>query len=120
MALYQSDTACAVADGKIGFVVPASMNGMDLSALVASCTGAVGTTGTMDVQVRRLRAGAEVNMLSVALTIDSGEWTNLTAETGYTIDTDNDDLATGDVIFFDVDGVHTTPAEGLTITATAA
>jgi hypothetical protein len=52
-------------------------------------------------------------MLSTKITVASGDYT---ASDGV-VDTDNDDLQTGDLILVDVDAVHTTPAQGLWVTA---
>ena len=115
--ITESDTDTAVADGKSGWSVPVSMNGMVLSALVATVHTA-GTTGTTDIQVRRRRDTTDADMLSTKLTIDSGETRSTTAATAAVINTSNDDLASGDLIFIDVDAVSTTAAKGLTVTLT--
>jgi hypothetical protein len=105
-----SGTACAVADGVDAFVVPSSLNGWDLVAATASSYSA-GATGTMDIQVRRSRAGTDADMLSTKITINDGAYT---ASDGV-VNAANNDLATGDLIFIDVDAVHTTPANGLSV-----
>jgi hypothetical protein len=110
-----STEACAVANGTIGFVVPAAMAGMDLTDCVASVHTA-GTTGTMSVMVRRRRATTDADMLSTALTIDSAETSSTTAATAHAINGANDDLNEGDTIYVDIDGIHTTPATGLSVT----
>jgi hypothetical protein len=116
MAIFDSATDCATGNGTIGFVVPAGMNNMDLVDVTAAVTGTLGTGGTMDVMVRRQRAAATADMLSVAVTLGPTEW----HISDGTINTANDDLATGDRIFIDVDAVHsTTAAKGLSVTLTA-
>lgn len=118
IAITESDTDSAVADGKVGMLIPAALNGMNLVAVVSGVHTA-GTTGTTDVQARRRRVTTDADMLSTKLTIDSGETTSKTAATPAVINAANDDLATGDIIFFDVDAISTTPAKGLVVTATA-
>lgn len=113
-SLVDSDTACAVEDGVIYFVVPSILNGYTLTGAVASVTGAVGVTGTMDIQIRRKRSGVDTDMLTSPISIASGAWT---ASNG-TIDTSNDEVQTGDVVSVDIDTIHTTPAEGLAISLT--
>ena len=118
IAVFDSDVNCAAGDGKLGFCVPATMAGMDVTDIV--CTSyTAGTTGTMDVQLRRRRVATDVDVLSTVVTVDSTEPSSITAATGHTIDTANDDLLEGDLLFIDVDAVQTTPAKGLTVTVTA-
>lgn len=114
---FPAGTNVAVGDGTTAFVVPAFMNGMNLVAAVAGVHTA-GTTGTMDIQIRRRRSTTNADMLTVKLTIDSTEADSTTAATGITIDSANDDIQTGDKIYIDVDAVHTTPAQGLSTTLT--
>ena len=51
-------------------------------------------------------------MLSTKITIDSTETSTTTAATPAVINTSNDDVATGDIIYLDVDAVQTTKAKG--------
>ena len=101
----------ATGDGQAWFVVPACLNGMNLVGVVATVATA-GTTGTADFQLRRVRSGSAVDMLSTKITIDSTETTTTTAATPAVINTSNDDVATGDIIYLDVDAVQTTKAKG--------
>ena len=68
MAVHESDDSVVVADGKVAFTVPAEMNGYDLIDVVAS-VHTKGVTGTTDIQLRRRRAGSDVDMLSTKITI---------------------------------------------------
>lgn len=101
----------ATGDGQAWFVVPACLNGMNLVGVVATVATA-GTTGTADFQLRRVRSGSAVDMLSTKITIDSTETSTTTAATAAVINTSNDDVATGDIIYLDVDAVQTTKAKG--------
>ena len=101
-----TDTATGNSQKK--FRVPASMNGMNLIAVHAEVETA-GTTGTMDIQIRNATQTAD--MLSTVITIDSTETGSDTAATPAVIDTAEDDVATNDIIYVDVDAVHTTPAK---------
>lgn len=118
MAVFDSDVVCATGDGKLGFCVPATMSGMNIVDIVATSHTA-GTTGTMNIQLRRRRVATDVDVLSTVATVDSTEPSSVTAATGHTINTANDDVLEGDLLFIDVDAVHTTPALGLTVTVTA-
>lgn len=112
--VFDDSTDCATGDGAgdVFFRVPSTLNGFDLVG-VAACCQTAGTTGTMDVQIHNVTDTAD--MLSTKLTIDTGETDTATAATPAVIDTDNDDVATGDQLRIDVDAVHTTPAKGLLV-----
>jgi hypothetical protein len=113
IAIFESDTSVATGDGKIAFTVPATLNSLDLTAATAS-VHTQGVTGTTNVMIRRRRSGSDVNMLSTAITIGA----EYHASDGV-IDTNNDDINTGDQIYFDVDAVHSGTAPlGLSVTAT--
>jgi len=91
-------------DGKAYIRIPEDMNGLVLSAVGASCSTA-GTSGATSVQIRRVRAGVSADMLTTNITIDQDETDSSTAATPAVIDTGNDDVQTGDQIFFDIDSV---------------
>ncbi len=100
-------------DSKAKIIIPADINGMNLVSVNANAETA-GTTGTMDIQINN--AIQAVDMLSTLLTIDSGETSSKDAAVPAVIDTDNDNVATDDELYVDVDAVQTTPAEGLIVT----
>lgn len=106
-------TATATGDGKFYFIIPSSMNGMDLVEVNARVITA-GTTNTTDIQIANVTQAAD--MLSTKMTIDSAETSTSTAATPAVIDTGNDDVATNDLIRVDIDAVSTTPAQGLIVT----
>jgi len=56
-SVVAADTDCAVADGLAGFVVPASMNGFNLTGVTAA-NSVLGVTGSCDIQLRRVRQTA--------------------------------------------------------------
>jgi len=112
--VYDSDVDVAVADGKVAWNVPAIYNGWNVTDVIASVY-TKGVTGTTDVQIRRYRAGVSVDVLSTKITIEDEYFA-----TDGVIDTDNDDLATGDMFFVDVDAIHTTPPKGLFVSVTIA
>ncbi len=105
-------TDVSTGDGKLYIPIPPEVNGMNLVAVWFQNVTA-GTTGTMDIQVARIRAGAAVDTLSTKATIDSTETDTTTAATPYVINTSNDDMATNDTLRIDIDAVHTTAAKGL-------
>lgn len=116
-------TNTATGDGKAMLRIPNWMQGYtvtDQEAYVST----PGTTGTLDVQLRRNRrtnatTRANADILSTKLTIDTTEYDSQDAATPAVINASNDDLNPGDVLFVDVDAVHTTPAQGLTVEVVA-
>lgn len=114
LPIFPPATDTATGDGKAFIRVPAELNGMNLTG-VAMAVSTAGATGTTDVQIHRVRAAASVDMLSTKLTIDSAEVDTSTAATPAVIDAANDDVATGDQIYIDVDAVSTTKAKGLIV-----
>jgi hypothetical protein len=110
--VFGSDEQAITGNGTAGFLVPAQLNGFDLVAAVAA-VHTQGVTGTTDIQLRRRRAGSDADMLSTKITIGAEYY----AADGV-INTSNDDVATGDLIYPDVDAVHTTAPYGLTVTMT--
>jgi hypothetical protein len=105
-------TNTATGDGQAFVRIPSVLNGYNLVA-VAAHVYAAGTTNTTDIQLRRVRSGSAVDMLSTKITIDSTEVDTLTAAAAAVINASNDDVNTGDIIAVDVDAVSTTPATGL-------
>lgn len=106
-------------DGQTGFEIPAELNGFNLVA-VRKTVDTAGTTGTDDTQIRRVRSGTPADMLSTKMTIDSTETSTATAATPAVINTSNDDVATGDMIYIDQDAVQTTKAKGGVVSLTFA
>lgn len=112
LLIKDSDTDCATGDGKDFFTVPPEMNGMNLINVNASVY-TPGTTNLMSIQIRRVRGATPADMLSGLLAFGSP---NVYTSNNGLINTDYDDLVTGDKIFVDVDAIHTTPARGLSVT----
>jgi hypothetical protein len=101
-------TELAVADGVGYIIIPAECNGMNLISARADVITA-GTTNASTFDIYNVTDST--SMLSSAISIASGA----TSGTG-TIDTDHDDVATGDIIRIDVDTLSTTKPKGLIIT----
>lgn len=104
-------TVLTTGDGKIVFVVPESMNGMNLVKAHAMVS-TVSSSWLPTVQIRNVTDS--VDMLSTRITIDTNEYTSYTAATAPVIDTTKDDVATWDRIAVDVD-VAGTDTKWLTI-----
>jgi len=122
MEVVYATTALTTGDGKQYFVVPANLNGYELTACIA-VVYAKSSSGTPTIQIARGRqanpasAFLFVDMLSTLITIDANEYSSEDATTAYVINTSNDDIATGDLIRVDVD-VAGTATTGLYLTLT--
>lgn len=99
-------------DGQAALPIPADFNGWTVVGTPMAQVGTAGTTGTTDFQLRRVRSGAAVDVFSTKLTIDSGSITSVGATTPPVINASNDDLATGDWFYIDVDALSTTAPLG--------
>lgn len=105
------ETATSTGDGKGRYIIYNSVGSANLVSVHAEVV-TPGTTGTLDIQIHNIDNG--VDMLSTKLTVNSGETGSDTA-TAAVINTSNDHVDKYDVLRFDIDAVHTTPAEGLTL-----
>jgi hypothetical protein len=96
-------------DGAMYFTCPTELNGMNLVAVSASTIGA-GTGVTVQI-ARGRRSAADgaltfADMLSTAITIDTGEYDSANAATPAVINASNDDIVVStyvDVLRIDVD-----------------
>lgn len=116
MVLSPSES-CATGDGAgdVAFRVPATINGWNLVGVGFGTTTA-GTTGNFDIQIRNATQSAD--MLTTKMRVETGETDTVTSAQPGTIDTGNDDVATGDKIYFDIDSCQTTPALGALVSLT--
>lgn len=106
-------SALTTGDGRAFIRIPSTLNGMNLVAVAAS-VDTVSSSGLPTVQLRRKRSGSDADMLSTKLTIDASETDSSSAATAAVINTSNDDVATADRIYIDVD-VAGTGAKGLLV-----
>jgi len=90
--------------------IPPSLVGHDLVDLWFGHSVAGAGSGTTTLQIQRVRSGANVDMLTTPLTIDSTELGSDTATTQPEIDPANDDLALRDQLLFVVEGLPATTA----------
>ncbi|MBU2479515.1 MAG: hypothetical protein KJ760_00330, partial [Proteobacteria bacterium] len=112
--IHDSDVDTAVADGKQFFAVPAYMNGWELVDVVASVSDLnSAASGATTVVIRRVRGATAANMTSTGVTVGFGEYT----ASDEVVDTSNDELATGDKIFVDIDTVCSPVHKGASVTA---
>ena len=116
----QATESLAVGDGIAYLRIPSDLNGMDLIS-VAAAVNTTSSSGNPTFQIARGRqssatsAHSYVDMLSTAITIDATEYDSKDATTAPVINTSNDDVATGDLIRIDIDGIGT-GTKGLIVT----
>jgi len=111
MRVLAEATALTVADGLGVFAVPAELNGYNITSIHAA-VDTVSSSGVVTIQVHNATDTQDV--LSTALTIDQGEYNSYDPATPHVVDTDHDDLATGDRLRIDCDGAGT-DVTGLTL-----
>lgn len=107
--VFQSNTQASVGDGIDPIPVSSELSGykvIDFTAVVHT----KGVTGTMDIQLRRRRAGSDVDVMTTKITMGDEFY----AKDG-TVNAANAGLLLGDLMYVDVDTVHTTPAYGLSV-----
>ena len=110
IVIVRSTTPLAIGNGLEGMPIPAELNGYNLVSAIAVVHDK-GITSTTNIQIRRRRAGSDVDMLDTEITIGD----EFFAADG-SIDTDNDDVITGDLIYTDINQVHSgTPPNGLSM-----
>lgn len=107
--------ALTTGNGKAYVRIHPIVNGMNLVTVGASVSTA-SSSGAITIQIRRVRAGSPVDMLSTPITIDASE-TDSTTATAPVIDTANDDVQTADQIYVDVDAAGS-GAKGLFVSLT--
>lgn len=103
-------TTPTTGDGKVHLPVPPEFNGWNIVTSLG-CVTTVSSSGTPTFALRRERSGSAVDVFSTNPKIDVSEKTTVTAATPAVINTSNDDLATGDILYGDLD-VAGTGAKG--------
>lgn len=104
---YGPDEAAVAGDGALFFTVPALLDGYVIGEIWATTPGGASSSGDVQVQVARVRAGSPVDVLSTKVTIEESETSSKTATTQPVVNTSNDDLATGDFLRVDIDNSGT-------------
>lgn len=98
--LVDDNTSVTTGEGKFGFVIPSDLNGLSLSAVLATCT--VAPTGTgLSFGIRK---NASTEMLSTNVTIDTTKHSSTSSATPPVIKSDGSQtVATDDVVWIDCD-----------------
>ena len=109
--LFPDSVACYAATGTVGVIIPAGMTGKQLSEVMFG-TDTPGTGGSMTANVRKASSGTHVNMLTSDISLSSGSYKTNSAS----ISSSNKTIAGGDMVFVDITGVNTTPANGASLT----
>lgn len=111
--VFDSDKAVATGDGTTAFSVPDEIDGWNLIDVLATVHDK-GVTGTTDIMIHRRRTGTNADMLTTKVTIGDEYFAR-----DEDVDESNDDVATGDRLYIDVDAVHSgTAPNGLSVTLT--
>lgn len=100
-------------DGQAYFSIGPELTGRTLLDCGAS-VGTVSSSGEVNVQIRRVRAGVSADMLSSEIRIDANEVDSSTAAGPPVVNGANAGVQTADQIFFDID-VAGTGAKGLNV-----
>lgn len=112
---YTDATDVTATTGLARVLIPVALNGHNIVSIYARTPTAGTGTGLTSIQVKRVRSGSAVSVLSTVCSIDPAEKGSDTAATPAVIDTANDDLATYDAIEIDVTAATSTPAKGLQV-----
>ena len=107
-----STDAVAVVSPAKTFPIPSAWNGLNITAITARVSQA-GTTNATTLDVKRNRAGTQHTVLTADISIASGG-----SSANGSIDTNFDDLQTGDWLEIYVDSVSTTPPKGASVEIT--
>lgn len=110
--IFESDEDVATGNGTLALTISPALGGTNLVNAVAS-VHTKGVTNTTDIQIRRRRAGVNVDMLSTKITIGDEYYVS-----DEVIDTGKNDIEEGDQLYIDVDAIHTTTPKGLSVTCT--
>jgi len=114
IGMVEKDVPVTVKNGTVGIPITPEVSGYSIS-YVGAFVNEKGVAGSTDIQVVRRREGSNINVLSTELTVGD-EWY---AADGV-INTSNDGLSTGDILFVNVVGIHSgTAPTGLTVAITA-
>lgn len=100
--MINNAVALTTGNDKARIRIPPKLNGMILKSVAASRKSG---TGVPNIMIRNVTDA--VDMLTTAITIDTGETDSTTAATQPVIDTTNNEVATADQIAIDVDGAGT-------------
>ena len=108
-----SDTDVAIGEGKLGIAIPSLLNNYNLISALASVY-VKGITGSTTIQIRKSRGGVDSDMLHTLISIG-----NVFYASSSDVDLTKNNVQTGDLIFIDVDTVHSgTKAKGLSVVMT--
>lgn len=99
--VFRDDQVCTTGDGKLIDMIELDLDTACLTFVEIFLT--TSGSGTTTVQIRNVTQAHD--FLSTAVTIDSGELRSKDAATPFVISASNADVAHGDLIAIDVDGV---------------
>ena len=113
IAASDETTDLTTGDGKATFAAPFDF---EITGAKASVT-TTPAGAAIEVQIRRVRSGTPVDLLTTKIHIEANEETSRTATSAPAINTSNDDINIDDIIAIDIDAVGSSRAgKGLKIT----
>lgn len=112
ICLFEREVSVELVNGQTIFVVPVAMDGMNLVAAIAAVGNNKGIGGSTDVRLTKRRGGNNYYMCTSPIQIGDVWWAD-----NCVIDPVQKEILTGDTIRVDVIAVHTTPPQGLTVSA---
>lgn len=113
ICLFGRDIPISLVNGETIFTVPAEMDGMNLTAVIASLGNDKGIGGVTEVRITKRREGSNSYMFTTNISIGDVWFAD-----NCVIDPAYSQVLKGDTIRADVVTVHTTPPKGLTISGT--
>ena len=102
-------------NGTNGIAIPAILNGKNLTAALARIYS-LGTSGITTIQISRRRGAVSSNMLFTGITVSYNEYYSADG----IINTNYDDVATGDMLFINIISVASGSPKGLSVVLTFA
>ena len=112
IAVTAPDAELEVGDGAAYFVIPPELNGMNL---VDADAAVITASSSANPEICVYNVTDSHNMLSGNIYLDVSAYTSYTASSQPVINTDYDDVATGDIIRIDIDATGT-GTKGLIVT----
>lgn len=113
LKIIDDATTLSTGDGKLIFMVPASLDGAVIQQVAAYVTTVSASGGPLLIQLRNVTNSADI--LTTKINIDDSEKTSYTAATAAVIDRSQNILKRGDLVAVDVDDAGDGAAKGLGI-----
>lgn len=107
LIVYGPDEEAVLGDGALFYTVPPVLDGYAIGDIWATTPGGASSSGNVQVQVARVRAGSPVDILSTKVTIEASETSSKTAATQPVVNGTNAGVQEGDFLRVDIDAAGT-------------